>query len=184
VVEQSDLELIEEVRAGSTAAFDALMGRYERLVYKVGFGYTGDRDDSMDLTQNVFLKVYRKLESFSGKGSFKSWLLRIAHNEGIDWVRKHARDRMAGELDEAIALRSEAEGDPDFVRLENREILTRAMDHLNPKQRQAIMLRYFDSLSVREVSSVLGCSEGTVKSLLFRSIRVLREQIVPQWSQS
>lgn len=184
MVEQNDLELIEEVRAGSSVAFDMLMSRYERLVYRVGFGYTGDRDDSMDVTQNVFLKVYRKLGSFRGKGSFKSWLLRIAHNEGIDWVRRHARDRTAGELDESSALHSGSEEDPDFARVEDRESLARAMDHLNPKQRQAIMLRYFESLSVREVSTVLGCSEGTVKSLLFRSIRVLRERVLPQWSQS
>jgi RNA polymerase sigma-70 factor (ECF subfamily) len=183
-VEYSDLELIEEVRAGSTVAFDALMNRYERLVYKVSFGYTGDQEESLDVTQDVFLKVYRKLDKFNGKGSFKAWLMRISHNECIDWVRRHSRDRNREELTETTLPPGGGEGRSDLTAVDQRRYIMSALTHLSPKQRQAIVMRYFQSLSIREISSVLGCSEGTAKSLLFRSIRILRDRMVPQWSQS
>jgi RNA polymerase sigma-70 factor (ECF subfamily) len=183
-VEHSDLELIEEIRAGSTVAFDVLMTRYERLVYKVSFGYTADQEDSLDVTQDVFFKVYRKLDSFSAKGSFKAWLLRIAHNECIDWLRRHSKDRFREELTEATLPTDAIARRSDQAAVDQRRHIASALAHLSPKQRQAIIMRYFQSLSIREISSVLGCSEGTAKSLLFRSIRILRDRTVPQWSRS
>lgn len=183
IVEYSDLELIEEARAGSTVAFDALMTRYERLVYKVSFGYTGDQEDSLDVTQDVFLKVYSKLGSFSGKGSFKAWLLRIAHNESIDWLRRRSREGNREELTESTGAAGGHETGADLDVIEQRRYISSALAHLNSKQRQAVVMRYFESLSIREISSVLGCTEGTTKSLLFRSIRILRDSLVPQWSQ-
>jgi RNA polymerase sigma-70 factor (ECF subfamily) len=183
-VEQSDLALIEETRAGSSAAFDMLMSRYERLVYKVSYGYTGNQEDSLDVTQNVFIKVYQKLDSFRGTGSFKSWLLRITRNEGIDWTRRHAREKDQEELVPERGPTYEASQLSDVARREHREELMKSVSSLNPKQREAVVLRYFEGMSIREISSVLGCSEGTTKSHLFRGINKLRDLMVPEWSES
>ena len=87
----SDDDLVEEIRAGSHVAFGLLMKRYERLVYRIGFYYSRQPESAMDITQNVFLKTYQKLDLFKGTGAFKSWLLRIARNESTDWLRKNRR---------------------------------------------------------------------------------------------
>lgn len=182
-VEQSDLALIEETRAGSSAAFDVLMSRYERLVYKVSYGYTGNQEDSLDVTQDVFIKAYQKIDSFRATGSFKAWLLRIARNEGVDWTRRHARERNLEELVPEKHPAIDAPQVSDVTRREHREQLMRSVSNLNPSQRQAVVLRYFEGMSIREISSVLGCSEGTTKSHLFRGISKLRDMVVPQWSR-
>lgn len=184
MVEQSDLGLIEETRAGSSAAFDMLMSRYQRLVYKVSYGYTGNQEDALDITQNVFIKVYQRLDSFRATGSFKSWVLRIARNEGVDWNRRHARYKDQDELVPARHPHYEAGQIDDVARTENRAELLKSMAYLNPKQREAVMLRYFEGLSIQEISSVLGCSDGTTKSHLFRGVNKLRKLITPQWSES
>ena len=184
MVEHSDLALIEETRAGSNAAFDMLMGRYERLVYKVSYGYTGNQEDSLDITQNVFIKVYQKLDSFRGTGSFKSWLLRITRNEGVDWTRRHAKDKDQEELIPAKHPTYKARQVDDVARREHREVLMKSVAGLNPRQREAVVLRYFEGMSIREISTVLGCSEGTTKSHLFRGINKLRDMMIPQWSES
>jgi RNA polymerase sigma-70 factor (ECF subfamily) len=184
MLEQSDLDLIEETRAGSSAAFDELMGRYERLVYKVCYGYTGNQEDSLDVTQNVFIKAYQKLDSFRATGSFKSWLLRITRNEGIDWTRRHAKDKNQEEFIPERGPSCEAPQLSEVARREHREELMRSVSCLNPKQREAVVLRYFEGMSIKEISSVLGCSEGTTKSHLFRGINKLRDIVEPQWSES
>jgi RNA polymerase sigma-70 factor (ECF subfamily) len=183
-VERTDQALIEETRAGSAAAFEELMSRYERLVYKIGYGYTGDQEESLDVTQNVFLKVYERLGSYRGTGPFKAWLLRIAHNEGIDWVRRHARFRDREELVAGNVPSYEAGQESELVQSESRRGLLNELRHLNPRQRQAVMLRYFEKMSLREISLILNCTEGTARSLLFRGLERLRGRMIPRWSKS
>jgi len=182
-VRDSDQELIEEIRAGSEGAFEELMNRYERLVYRISFIYTGDREDSLDITQNVFIKVYRKLESYRGTGAFKAWLMRITHNENIDWSRSHARYRKHDELTVENAPQLEARQESEASQSENRGRLMRELLGLNPRQREAVMLRYFERMSIREISSILDCTEGTAKSLVFRALERLRGRMVPQGSE-
>jgi RNA polymerase sigma-70 factor (ECF subfamily) len=184
VVQQSDQELIEGIRTGSTVAFEKLMKRYERLVYRISFAYTGGQEDSLDVTQNVFLKVYEKLESFRGTGTFKAWLMRITHNENIDWARSHARYRKHDELTAENAPSYEAGQESRFEQSETRRRLMKQLTQLGSRQREAIMLRYFEGMSIREISSIMDCTEGTTKSLLFRSLQALRGRMVPQGSES
>jgi RNA polymerase sigma-70 factor (ECF subfamily) len=184
MVEQGDHVLIEEIRAGSTGAFEKIMKRYERLVYLTCFPYAGSRDDALDITQNVFVKVYENAGSFQGTGSFKAWLLSITHNEGLNWVRGHARHRDHAELTPANSPEVAAHQDSDLIRQETWEMLREALLHLNPRQRQAVVLRYFERTPVREIAAILDCTEGTAKSILFRSLRELRRYLVPHWRES
>ena len=87
----NDFELINKTLAGDLFAYDELMKRYEELVYKVCYGFGKNRENTMDITQNVFLKVYQKLSSFKNKSLFKSWLIKISYNEGVNWVRKNQK---------------------------------------------------------------------------------------------
>ena len=179
----SDQELIEEIRAGSDGAFERLMNRYERLVYRISFVYTGDQEDSLDITQNVFIKVHQKLESFRGSGTFKAWLMRITHNENVDWSRRHSRYRRHDELTIENSPSHEALQESELAQNENRDRLMRELPHLSPRQREAVMLKYFERMSIREISSILDCTEGTAKSLLFRGLEKLRGRMVPQGSE-
>jgi RNA polymerase sigma-70 factor (ECF subfamily) len=184
MVEENERTLIAEIRAGSAEAFEDLMKRYQALVYRTCFGYTRDRDDAMDVTQEVFVKVYERIESFRGSGSFKGWLLRIAHNESLNWIRGRARHGEHDRLTEANAPELEARQEADLSRQESRSIIGAAMLHLNPKQRKALTLRYFERRPISEIASLLECTEGTAKNILFRSLQKLRERMVPHWRET
>ena len=175
----SDQDLISETLGGHLGAYDQLMERYQRLVYKLAYGYTRSHESALDLTQTVFLKVYRRIGSFRGKCQFKTWLMRIVCNEGVSWVRanrRHLEGREALDLLEELP-EGGADQEDQQVRREYRDRLLGGLSRLGDRYRTALELRYFHELSVREVASVLGCSEGTAKNVLFRGVRRLREQV-------
>ena len=170
----SDEALVDEIHSGSTLAFGLLMKRYEKLVYRIAFNYTRNPDSAMDITQDVFLKTHRKLDSFTGTGVFKAWLLRIARNESISWYRKHKNERMTEELTQGNAPALRAVQEDDFARQEFQAVILSELQNLNERQRLAVSLRYFEEFSLREIAQVLDSSEGSVKSILFRSLEKLR----------
>jgi RNA polymerase sigma-70 factor (ECF subfamily) len=153
------------------------MERYERLVFRIGYAYSSRTEDALDISQNVFLKVHHNLDSFKGKGSFRAWLLRIAHNESANWIRMHKYHRKIDELTPTNAPRLGPVQDDEVLRHEYQELLRDEMEHLNDRQRQAVTLRYFEDMSLREIAGVLECSEGVVKNILFRSLEKLRNRL-------
>ena len=174
MVHLSDETLVDEVKSGSTLAFAVLMKRYEKLVYRVAFYHAKNQDCALDITQNVFLNAHQKLDSWSGSGLFKSWLLRIAYNESISWFRRHKDERITEELTLLNAPALRAVQVDEVARNESRDILLGELKKLNSKQRLAVSLRYFEDFSLREIATVIDCTEGAVKSILFRSLEKLR----------
>ena len=171
-MEPTDAELIAEIGSGSDLAFDRLMRRYRRLVYRVAYGYTGDADSALDVVQETFLKVHTRLGSFRGEGSLKAWIVRIASNEAMNWKRSSSRFET---LDEASASRPEllAHRDVD-VRTLAGQALSRSLAALGPRHRLAIVLRYYGERSTREIADALECTEGTARNVLFRGLTKLR----------
>lgn len=176
----SDNNLIQEIRSGSQLAFNALMQRYDKQVYRVAYRHTSSVDSALDITQNVFLKVYRKLDKYSGSGSFKAWLMRITHNEAMDWHRSNWRVRDLEELDDTNMPQLAADGDKALEQRQFKQLLEQLLPKLNERQRVAISLRFFEEMPLREIARVLGCSEGNVKNLLFRSMEKLRGHWISQ----
>ena len=177
-MDRTDRALIDEALAGRLESFDALMQRYERLVYRVSALYGGTRENALDISQNVFLNCFRHLPAFRGDSAFKTWLLRIAYNEGLNWVRTRQRHGQTEALDAKSALLSDGPAqERDLVAQERRSVLMQKLDELNPRQRTAITLRYFRQMPLREIADVLECSEGNVKNMLFRSVRKLRQSM-------
>jgi len=173
-----DGELVERARAGEDSAFEELMRRYERLVYRIVDGFARDREEALDLTQAVFLKAFRGLGGFRGEAGFKTWLLRIAHREGLNWSRAAGRRPGGVEIDgEAAALARPAEQEERLLERERRGALGRALAGLHGRYRTAIRLRYLDRMSIREIASVLDTSEAMTKNLLFRGVRSLRRAV-------
>lgn len=175
----SDHDLVQEARAGSRAASELLMRRYERGVYRVCLSMTRDPDDALDLTQDALLKAFSKLDSFSGRGSFQGWLLQVANRTCLNWLRTRKRRGETEELTDLNVPSCESRAEKDLTRRETSERLRAELIHLNDRERFAIGMRYFEQMPIREIATALECSQGTVKSLLFRSIRKLRERMAP-----
>jgi RNA polymerase sigma-70 factor (ECF subfamily) len=179
-VQFSDEALIEEIRSGSKSAYGQLMERYERLVFSVGVSYARNTEDALDITQNVFLKAYEKLDLYRGKGAFKAWLMRIAQNESVSWLRRQKRHEDYDELTPDVAPSIQPDQELQVVKDERWKMLLGEIDRLNTKQQMAVTMRYFQGFPIRDIAGVLECSEGNVKSLLFRGLEKIRNQLQSQ----
>jgi RNA polymerase sigma-70 factor (ECF subfamily) len=178
VLTKNDDVLVEEVRGGRTASFDELMLRYQKLVCKIAMGYVKSRENALDVTQNVFIKVYNHLDAVRAEGMFKPWLLRITYNESINWVRKHKRTAGREELlDSETPFVSTDDPLATVEKRDDQAQVVRGMAALNPKYKLALSLRYAEGLRIREIADVMECSEGMVKSLLFRGVRQIRRNV-------
>ena len=116
LLETVDEILIEKTLAGSLECYDVLMQRYEKDVFAVATGYTRSVDDSLDICQNVFLKAYRKLDTFEGRSSFKTWLVTIANREGLIWVRTRSRKTPANVVElESVRIQTAGDQEADLL---------------------------------------------------------------------
>ena len=172
----TDEALVDEVLGGRLDAFDELMKRYERIVFKVAWGFSRNRQDALDITQQVFLKAYRSLGAFRRDANLKTWLMRIAYNEGVSWVRDAGRTAARCDpLEDEHATPGSQE--QQLLARERDERLERELRKLNDRYRLAITLRYRQGLPIEEIAAVLQCTEGTTKSMLFRGVRALRQAL-------
>jgi RNA polymerase sigma-70 factor (ECF subfamily) len=176
----NDGDLVAEAKLGSCTAFNLLMQRYERLVYRISWAYTRDRDDALDLTQDVFLRAWEKLGTFRGEGSFRGWLLCLAHRTGLNRLRSRRRTGQRNGLVTGDLPCCPADQETDLLRREEQERLLEELARLNPRQQLAVTLRYFERRPLRDIALALTCSEGTAKNLLFRSLDKLRRGLLPR----
>jgi len=155
------------------------------MVIQLALNLLGDRDEALDLSQDVFLIVFRTIHRFRGVSSLRTWIYRIAVNQARNrhrfWRRRHRADQVS--LDQHIAAHGEflsgGNSTPDRM-LAQKELaarLKRALDHLPFDQRTAIVLREIDGLSYEEIAFSLGVGIGTVKSRLTRARQTLREEL-------
>ena len=172
---KEDHILIDEILNGTLTSYDILMERYQNLIFKIAYSFGKNKENAMDISQNVFLKAYQKLNTLTGQNSFKAWLSRIAYHEGINWSRKH---KSAIQF-ESIETTNEPESDSpskedELLASEYRHELMQSLFVLNTKYRLAVVLRYYQNMSIREIAGILKCSEGVVKNILFRSLQRLK----------
>lgn len=182
----SEAALIQRCAAGEESACAELVASHERMVYQLALHLLGDRDEALDLSQEVFLRVFRTLPSFRGQSALKTWIYRIAINQARNrqrWWRRRRRDdqvpldqhvRRHGEL-----AQPEEAGAPDraLARKELAARLRRALDDLPFDQRTVIVLREIDGLSYEEIAESLNVAVGTVKSRLTRARQALRREL-------
>lgn len=184
-MEQDDQGLVELAQKGDRDAFRQLVEKYQRRVYSICYGMLKNADDSMDVSQEVFVKVYRYLEKFNFQSTFYTWLYRITVNMCIDHIRKNQRVKNV-EYDDGIAredsdhvMPSQLGLNPDKVygQKELREKMLVALESLGEKHRTILILREVDGLSYEEIAEVLNISKGTVMSRLFHARRYFQEAI-------
>jgi len=179
----ADNPIIERCLAGEEAAWEELVRVHTRRVYAICFRFTGSDHKAQDLTQEVFLRVFRSLKNFrAGEGSFSVWLGRLARNLLIDDYRKNKLDRASDSLEDRLPViettASAARTDGMLAGREASEMLQAALQKLSPELRETVILRDLEELDYREIAQVLEIPEGTVKSRLNRGradlARILR----------
>lgn len=169
-----DAELVRRCRGGDSVAWEGIVRSYTRRVYNLCYRFTGQRQEAEDLTQEVFLRVFRTLDSYdAAQGSFGVWLHRVGRNLLIDYYRATRKQRLTVSLEDELPHLEErpaAAPPPDrTVALgELSHMLQQALTRLSPELREAVILRDLQGLEYREISDVLGIPEGTVKSRINR----------------
>ena len=168
----SDAELIERCLQQDNSAWELVVARYKRKVFHIGYKFTGRHDDAEDLTQEIFLKVFRSLEKFNRDADFSTWLSSVARNFCIDHYRASKREKEVLVEDlVAFDLAPASTGSSPHRALEERDrrsFLRRGLEALPEKLREAVVLRDLQGLSYQEMADRLGLPEGTVKSRINR----------------
>jgi RNA polymerase sigma-70 factor, ECF subfamily len=177
--------LVQRCADGEESACAELVGEHQRMVVQLAMNLLGDRDEALDLSQEVFLRVFRTIHRFRGQSTLRTWIYRIAVNQARNrhrfWRRRHRADQVS--LDQHMAdhgdVLSDAETTPDrlLAQKELAQQLQHALDHLPFDQRTAIILREIDGLSYEEIAYSLGVAVGTVKSRLTRARQALRLEL-------
>lgn len=171
---KSDLELVEEVRAGNRVAFSELVRRHQRGLLRLVVRFTKDLDSAEDVVQDSFVKAYQKLSMFEGRSSFKSWLYRIAINTAKNKLRQDGGEDLNID-DVRIAVRPDAES--DLTQGSIKETLYEEVQKLPEKQRTALVLRVYEDLSFKEISQIMECPYDTAKANYRHALIKLREMI-------
>jgi RNA polymerase sigma-70 factor (ECF subfamily) len=181
-VDGREAALVQRCAAREESACAELVAEHQRMVVQLGMNLLGDREEALDLSQEVFLRVFRTIYRFRGQSSLRTWIYRIAVNQARNrhrfWRCRHRADQVS--LEQHIAAHGELPSGRDLTPdrlLAQKELaasLQRALDALPFDQRSAIVLRELDGLSYEEIAFSLGVAIGTVKSRLTRARQTLR----------
>ncbi|HAR36826.1 MAG TPA: RNA polymerase subunit sigma-24 [Acidobacteria bacterium] len=172
--------LVDRVKQGDREAFMKLVACYQQKVFILAYSLVRNREDALDLVQEVFLRLYEKIHSYRAGENFQAWLMQIARNLSLDFLRrmKSRKKESLDSLDLDRADLAAAEADPSCF--QSAEIIQKAVRALPEKQRLVFILHHFDDLKYGEIAGRLGIAEGTVKSLHFKAIQNLRKILTPQ----
>ncbi len=171
-----DADLITRVRKGDIEAFNHLVSRWEKRVFNYLLRLTGSPDDSLDLSQDVFLKAYQNIRKLDDTARFGPWLFRIAHNEAYSLFRKRRPE--ADTEDAEFAEREPAR----TVHPELTIAVTAALDRLTPEQREAVVLKVYQGFKFEEMAEILGIPVSTIKSRLYTALDLLKIELAPSTS--
>ncbi len=178
--------LAERVCQGDLSAFQGLVDQFKKKVYFLAYDIVGDHHEAEDVSQEVFIKVYRSLGSFRRDAKMSSWIYQIAVNSAIDLLRKRKAKPSVNleefdhiELQDAPRGAATAPVDPESsaeaALLQGR--IEKALHSLTPRERVVFAMRHYNDFKINEIADVLKVSSGTVKSLLFRALQKLRREL-------
>ncbi len=187
--------LIAELQSGSEDAFSYLLAVYQGPIYSLVSHIVEVAGDAADVTQGVFIKVFRGIHYFHGQSSLKTWIYRIAVHEASNhrrgWLRRKWHEAFSLDDDEEfpLGLRAASSAQPEspydvVVSSERQRHVQKALASLAQPYRTVVVLREIEDLSYEEIAEVLGVSEGTVKSRLMRGRELLRRKLQGTWGRS
>ena len=178
-------ELVRRAQEGNVEAFEKLVRIYDKRVLSLAVQLVGNTEDAKDIYQDVFMKVYSRLNQFKLESQFYTWLYRIVVNCAISYRKKRNRQRHQS-IDELLDTRGEWQyhfqrsaqnPEKDAISKEILEQIQLTMDNLSLMERVVFVLRFFEDFKIKDISEIMGCAEGTVKNYLFRSTRKMRKDL-------
>ncbi|HJU55397.1 MAG TPA: sigma-70 family RNA polymerase sigma factor [Pyrinomonadaceae bacterium] len=180
----ADCELVTRAVAGREDSFEELVRRYQRPIAAYVYRMVGDYEAALDLTQEVFIKVYNSLRRYRSEFKFSTWIYKIAHNSAVDHLRRQGGREQAlqrefdGEQYDLPIESRRLSPEQESERAERREEIERVVRELPSAYRELVVLRHSHDLSYDEIAEVTGLPLGTVKNRLFRAREVMRREFV------
>jgi RNA polymerase sigma-70 factor (ECF subfamily) len=171
-----DRELIRRIQAGDRRAFETLLDTYEARVYRLALRFTNSVPDAEDVTQEIFLGIYKNIGSFRGKSALSTWIYRVAMNHCLEYRRKRKLDSVP--YNDDLTLISQDWREDPVQSADQQELAARveaAINRLSPHHREVVVLHELQGLTYQEVATALNVPVGTVKSRLSNAFRRLRD---------
>jgi RNA polymerase sigma-70 factor (ECF subfamily) len=182
----NDKELVKRICEGDENSFRLLVEKYQDIVFRTCHGFLKNVEDSEDLTQEVFIKVFHKIQDFRGESEFSTWLYRIAVNMSINVLRQNKRRQLFEDIENIIftsgknhqnAL-TDASVDEQFEKKQKEDAINAAIDGLPSKQKTAFVLHKYDDLSQIEIAGIMKTSVSAVESLIHRAKQNLQQKLI------
>lgn len=177
VFERSDETLIKQALKGKKSAWVALVKRYEKNLYNYTLRMVSNREDALDLMQDIFIAVFRNLSSFRGDSPFKGWLFRIAHYRCIEFYRKKRPTQSLDDVPEQQDDFNQANPEHQMHQGQEATNLVQAMQTLPFNQKIVVELKFFQHCTFEDIAGQLGISINTAKSRLYSALDKLKEQL-------
>jgi len=174
-----DADLIRQAARGQVEAYNLLVSRWEKRVYNYLLRITRNREDALDLTQDVFLKAYQNLRKLDDASRFAPWLYRIAHNEAYSMFRKRRPETDVDELVPEATDTGVLVGGSSVFPMELGLTVAGALGRLSPEQREAVVLKIYQGFKFEEMAEILDCPVSTVKSRLYAALDLLKAALAP-----
>ena len=183
---QDEQVLVDRISSGDSTAFQEFVELYKKKIYYIAYDITGDHDDAEDVSQEVFIKVFRSLKTFRRNAKITSWLYQISVNASIDLLRKKSSkpeksmdDIERADIQESLPGTGTRAQNPeksaeDFLIQKH---ISQALQKVSPKERSVFVMRHYNELKIREIAEILSISPGTVKALFYRATRKLRKEL-------
>ena len=183
---QDEQALVDRISSGDSTAFQEFVERYKKKIYYIAYDITGDHNDAEDVSQEVFIKVFRSLKTFRRNAKISSWLYQISVNASIDLLRKKSSkpeksmdDIERADIQESLPGSGTRAQNPersaeDFLMQKH---ISQALQKVSPKERSVFVMRHYNELKIREIAEILKVSQGTVKALFYRATRRLRKEL-------
>lgn len=182
-----ETELIERCQKGDREAFNELVEQYQSQVINIAYGMLSDREDAYDAAQETFVKIYRNIGGFKGKSSLSTWIYRIVANVCNDMLRKRQRSAVVVSMNSTVSDEDDREMDitddaptpEELLELSEEQRAVRiAISELSAEHREIITFSDIEQLSYEEISDILKCPIGTVKSRLNRARSALKKKLL------
>jgi RNA polymerase sigma-70 factor (ECF subfamily) len=176
MVAADERQLVQRAQGGDHGAYRVLVERHMKQAYRLAFSFVNEHHSAEDVAQEAFVRAYRGLPGFRGEALFGTWLYRIVTNLSLNHLKQ-----MRAAAEREVVMDEIPDHHPSSetpaARNELREHLEKALHELPTMQRAVVILRHLDGLSTKQVSEILNCSEGTVKTHLFRGLKRLKSSL-------
>ena len=174
-----DTDLIRQTCRGSVESYNLLVSRWEKRVYNYLLRITGNREDALDLAQDVFLKAYQNLRKLDDPERFAPWLYRIAHNEAYSLFRKRKPEVDVDTVEPDPTDVGISVGGSSIFPIELSLAVASALERLSPDQREAVVLKIYQGFKFEEMAEILSCPVSTIKSRLYTALELLKADLAP-----